>query len=939
MKIQFTVAIFATMLAIAATAISPTSIAAPSCTAACYVSPTGNDANSGLIAAPLATIQIAINQVNVGGTVFLAAGTYTQATLIDKNITLTGAGQSLVTIQGVGGVGNGFSIVSPRSNTILEGFTVTGFYCGISFADTNPNSNVTCNAGANGYTNITLRNLTASNNTGSGIQVSGNPSTILDGLLVSGVTANNNGSAGKPNRGIYLLGDQRNVTIENSTFNNNLLVGIDFNSAIRSGTIVRNNTIIGNGDSGIGLIGVVETSAAPVGGRATLVENNTVTDNGRFGIEMKNPSGNGLSSGAGSVVVRGNRVTRTLPATDLRDYAGIMVFRRSVAVSPGGANEPTGVWLENNFIAGYIRNPAAPGPGQGVTRDAFGMVIEGTNHTIINNLFQGNNIGLQIQSGGPGAPGDSTSAANTPQTPYFDRGNAQTLGSITVTNNGFVGNTDFGLRKWETGGAGTTIINASQNFWNAPSGPAPIGTGDAYVSGAPGNTSVIVTNWLSSPSPIVSLLLGIVPPEPPAPAIVQPTPFTFTTQRNVPFTTLLTSNTVTIAGLSVLAPPATISIDGGEYSIGCTGTFVSTVGSIRNGDTVCVRHLSADTYYAVRTTTLNINGFFANFSSVTILPPTLGLGNGSNSGVTFDSNQDGLNDFILQRAGQTSAWISTNASSTLSVARSYVARAFDTAVGFDLPRMTAVGYGDIDNAVDIDGLKSPEVVWRDADGGIYVTRIYGSTVVEVRYYGQFRNQIVEGIADIDGDGFADIILRNTQNGDLTVWFMRGLDINEMKPWKGGRSNWRVAGFGDLNGDGRQDVIWQNTDGVVVAYMTRTNRQFDVAFIALDSREQDIKFIVDITGDNKADIVMANKTGRYELWTMNGTTISNVKLIGQRAATDELNQSALLNFDRVPDLVFVTANRTVEAWIMSASGAIVANVVVGTLPMATELVAP
>ena len=115
--------------------------------------------------------------------------------------------------------------------------------------------------------------------------------------MVSSVTANNNGSSGKPNRGIRLLGNQRNVTIDNSTFNNNLLVGIDFNSGIRSGTLIRNNTVIGNIDPGIALIGVVKSFASPVGGRITRVANNTVTDNGRFGIEMKNLSGCGLGTG------------------------------------------------------------------------------------------------------------------------------------------------------------------------------------------------------------------------------------------------------------------------------------------------------------------------------------------------------------------------------------------------------------------------------------------------------------------------------------------------------------------------------------------------------------------------------------------------------------------------------------------------------------------
>ncbi len=209
---------------------------------------------------------------------------------------------------------------------------------------------------------------------GNGIRLS-TPITRLDGLLVTSVTANNNGSSSKPNRGILLQGNQRNVTIDNSSFSNNLLVDIDFNSGIRSGTLIRNSTVIGNIDPGIALIGVVKSFASPMGGRITRAANNTVTDNSRFGIEMKNPSGNGLGSGTGSVVVRGSRVNRITPATELRDYAGISGFRRSVAVSSHGAHEPAGVWLENNFIAKYLRNPVAAGPVQAWIVNAQSMPI------------------------------------------------------------------------------------------------------------------------------------------------------------------------------------------------------------------------------------------------------------------------------------------------------------------------------------------------------------------------------------------------------------------------------------------------------------------------------------------------------------------------------------------------------------------------------------
>ncbi|MBP9503548.1 MAG: hypothetical protein KBF17_15425, partial [Candidatus Promineofilum sp.] len=84
--------------------------AAPTCTADCYVSPTGSDANDGATAAtPLLSIQLAVNTVSNDGTVHLAAGTYSGDTmlsaegwrelLITKPLTMLGAGSTTTFVQ------------------------------------------------------------------------------------------------------------------------------------------------------------------------------------------------------------------------------------------------------------------------------------------------------------------------------------------------------------------------------------------------------------------------------------------------------------------------------------------------------------------------------------------------------------------------------------------------------------------------------------------------------------------------------------------------------------------------------------------------------------------------------------------------------------------------------------------------------------------------
>ncbi|MGQ0620370.1 MAG: beta strand repeat-containing protein [Panacagrimonas sp.] len=93
-----------------------------------------------------------------------------------------------------------------------------------------------------------------------------------------------------------------------------------------------------------------------------------------------------------------------------------------------------------------------------------------------------------------------------------------------------------------------------------------------------------------------------------------PNQFTFMDQTNVPRNSVRTSNAVTISGITA---PAAISIMGGGYSIGCTGTFTTAAGTISNGQTVCVRHTSASTFNTGVNTILTVGGVSDTFTTVT----------------------------------------------------------------------------------------------------------------------------------------------------------------------------------------------------------------------------------------------------------------------------------------------------------------------------------
>ncbi len=78
--------------------------------------------------------------------------------------------------------------------------------------------------------------------------------------------------------------------------------------------------------------------------------------------------------------------------------------------------------------------------------------------------------------------------------------------------------------------------------------------------------------------------------------------------------TLQRSETIAIRGINTVAP---VSVVDGEYSIGCSGTFTSSPGTISNFDTVCVRRTTAATPRTAVTVRLTIGGVSATWYAIT----------------------------------------------------------------------------------------------------------------------------------------------------------------------------------------------------------------------------------------------------------------------------------------------------------------------------------
>ncbi len=450
------------------------------CTTTCYVSPTGDDTATGTASDPLRTIQAAIEKVQSGGTVSVAAGTYVENDVVDKAVRITGAGPSTIIEPAVSnpncnGAGGGSLCPSGTSAVILVQSD-----------------------------NVTIDHLTVEGDNPSltsGIVAGGADLDARDGIITN-----------------HVLGVYNNLSVHDTTVKDIYLRGIYASSG---GTFNFTNNTVQNVQADPSSIAMFNFGGSGVmQGNHVSAANDAISSNWSSGVQFLNNvitnSGSGIhsdnsfgSGGTGNDLISGNQISscvNSLPDSGYGiftfvPYHDITVANNTVSgcdvglgaygsCSLAGTNNCPGGVIPTTTFTGNTVTGTASGTGLVVTTDTFGYGPGYTKVSADHNHINGAHVGVDVEETGTNA---------TPAT-----------STLTLLRNDLSGNTASDVTN-----NGATSATATCNWWGSTSGPSGHTSGPMTTSPWLGSSNLSDPNncYGGTPAPVISTPATATTPE------------------------------------------------------------------------------------------------------------------------------------------------------------------------------------------------------------------------------------------------------------------------------------------------------------------------------------------------------------------------------------------------------------------------------------------
>ena len=220
---------------------------------------------------------------------------------------------------------------------------------------------------------------------------------------------------------------------------------------------------------------------------------------------------------------------------------------------------------------------------------------------------------------------------------------------------------------------------------------------------------------------------------------------------------------------------------------------------------------------------------------------------------------------------------------------------------------------------DIGGDGGLEVLYQNpSDGALRLQRTTGGAPLSQGGPGSFgaSHQAV-GLADFNGDGRDDVLLRDAASGAISVEQVNP-DFSGTPLQLAGNPGlgWSVVGTGDLSGDGRADILFHASGGGYWLWQMNGAAIGPQGGIADPGGTWQVKAIADVNGDNHADLIWQDAGGNLDIWEMSGTTVLATGYLGSTGSWWTLVGAMDLSGDGRADLIFQGQDGTLWDWTLN-----------------------
>ena len=221
---------------------------------------------------------------------------------------------------------------------------------------------------------------------------------------------------------------------------------------------------------------------------------------------------------------------------------------------------------------------------------------------------------------------------------------------------------------------------------------------------------------------------------------------------------------------------------------------------------------------------------------------------------------------------------------------------------------------------DFNGDGKQDILWRNTQTGeVDIWFMNGASVISKAYVATVGpDWEVVGTADFNGDGQSDILWRNTVDGSFVIWIMHGSSHWDYEfPSQG--NQWSISGVADLDHSGFADILWRNVvSGDLVAWKSAAGLNFSSSYIGTAGLDWNLAGAADLLGNGQSALIWRNQnSGEVVAWQLSGETISSESVLGIAPLNWAIAGFGDFNGDRRQDILWYnTSDGSVVAWYMN-----------------------